>query len=43
MKKQGDTASVFRNHTTKKQKFISSSLSPDVAQRRHLKNKRKRG
>jgi hypothetical protein len=32
MKKQGDIASLFRNHAAKKQKFIASSLSPDVTQ-----------
>jgi hypothetical protein len=32
MKKQRDIASLFRNHAAKKQKFISSSLSPDVTQ-----------
>jgi hypothetical protein len=32
MKKQGDIASFFRNHAAKKQKFIASSLSPDVTQ-----------
>jgi hypothetical protein len=32
MKKQRDIASLFRNHAAKKQKFIDSSLSPDVTQ-----------
>jgi hypothetical protein len=32
MKKQGDIASLFRNHAVKKQKFIASSLSSDVTQ-----------
>jgi hypothetical protein len=32
MKKQGDIVSLFRNHDVKKQKFIASSLSPDVTQ-----------
>jgi hypothetical protein len=32
MKKQGDITSLFRNHAAKKQKFIASSLSPDVTQ-----------
>jgi hypothetical protein len=32
MKKQGDIASLFRNHAAKKQKFIASSLSLDVTQ-----------
>jgi hypothetical protein len=32
MKKQGDIASPFCNHAAKKQKFIASSLSPDVTQ-----------
>jgi hypothetical protein len=32
MKKQRDIASLFRNHTAKKHKFIASSLSPDITQ-----------
>jgi hypothetical protein len=32
MNKQGDIASLFYNHTVKKQNFIASSLSPDVTQ-----------
>jgi hypothetical protein len=32
MKKQGDIASLFRNHAAKKQKFIASSLSSDATQ-----------
>jgi hypothetical protein len=32
MKKQRDIVSLFRNHGVKKQKFIASSLSPNVTQ-----------
>jgi hypothetical protein len=38
MKKQGDIASLFRNHAAKKQKFIASSFSAMSLVKTKLRN-----
>jgi hypothetical protein len=43
MKKQGDIASLFRNHVAKNRSLLLIHYLRMLLKRRHLKNKRKKG